>query len=531
MKILGPGRPNVSCRGRLIMRILVCVLGSTGVLRSPACGAGQPGFTDITHESGLAAIVREHYAAHPDWWLSGLHLVDLDGDDDLDFFLSSHGRGPPLATLNDGTGRFVVAPGVYPDTEILLPYDIDEDGLVDLSARYQDGGAQWWRNGSEPGKLLFKPTGIRRGTNTARRQALIDINRDGKVDWLRGRGGRILFDLGDGTGGFRENSASISTDSDPRAEVLCLPRDLDRDGDLDLLAEWGHYNDTKGNSRIFRNDGTMRFTDVTAEAGLRKADISIKGAGDVDQDGDPDLIVLEDCRRFEIYLNDGAGRFARKVDAVSETGRKPSLASWGIAVTTDFDNDGVADIIANGKHFLKILRGTGDGNFVYMNPAWGIADVSASSIDDGICFGDIDGDGDLDIIGYTSISGQRQFALYRNDLPPRNWIRVRPVGAAGNRGAAGAKIRIHDAGTGKLLWSEQIAIYNSQAAAGYYGLAQTERHYGLGMTKTVDVSVEFYPSGKVVRRRGARSNQTIVVCETIPANTTASERSVSRDPN
>lgn len=499
--------------------IVNCLMASLAVLCGPISGAGQAGFTDITEESGLAAIVEKHYAAYPKLWLSGLHLVDLDGDDDLDFFMSSHGQGPPLATLNDGTGRFVVAPGVYPNTEILLPYDIDEDGLVDLSARYQDGGAQWWRNLSQPGRLSFKPTGIRRGTNTSRRQAMIDIDRDGKVDWLRGRGGSIRFDLADGKGGFRGDSASLATDSDPRAEVLSLPLDLDGDGDIDLLSEWGHYGAPKGNSRILRNNGKIQFTDVTAEAGLRKSNISIKGAGDVDQDGDPDLIILEDCQRFELYLNDGAGNFSRKVGAVPEAGRKPSYASWGIALTTDFDNDGIADIIANGKHFLKIFRGKGSGDFVYVNEAWGIADLSASSIDDGMCFGDIDGDGDLDIIGYTSISGQRLFAVYRNDLPHRNWIRVRPIGLPGNRGAAGAKIRIYDAGTDRLLWSEQVAIYNSQAAAGYYGGAQTERHYGLGTKETVDVSVELYPSGKVVRRRNANANQTTVVREDAPADT------------
>ena len=141
---------------------------------------------------------------------------------------------------------------------------------------------------------------------------------------MRGRGGSILFDLGDGKGGFRENSASLSTESDPRAEVLCLPLDIDGDGDVDLLTEWGHYNAPKGNSRIFRNEGKMRFTDVTDKAGLRKSGVSIKGVGDVDQDGDPDLILLEDCRRFEVYLNDGKGRFRRKEGAIPEAGRKPS---------------------------------------------------------------------------------------------------------------------------------------------------------------------------------------------------------------
>ena len=154
-----------------------------------------------------------------------------------------------------------------------------------------------------------------------------------------------------------------------------------------------------------------------------------------------------------------------------------------MAVVTDFDNDGTPDILCNGRHFLKLYRGTGGGNFTYMNAAWGIKDLSAASVDDGLCFGDIDGDGDLDILGYTSIDGQRQIAVYRNDLPAQNWLRVRPVGLAGNRGAAGAKIRLYAPGTQQLLWYEQVAIYDSQASASYYAFAQTERHFGLGIAR------------------------------------------------
>ncbi len=64
-----------------------------------------------------------------------------------------------------------------------------------------------------------------------------------------------------------------------------------------------------------------------------------------------------------------------------------------------------------------------------------------------------------------------------------------------------------------MLWHEQVAIYNSQGAASYYGLAQTERHFGLGKRASVDVEVRFHPSGKVVRRPAVEANQTVVVPE------------------
>jgi hypothetical protein len=511
----------VTCSRKQILKvaILVAVSDCRAGLSAVAADSMTPlrtPFTDITALSGIGKIVEDHYAAHPKWWLSGVHLVDLDGDGKLDLFLSAHGSGPAVAALGDGKGRFALAPGSYPSTEVHLCYDFDEDGRVDLTMTYQDGGGQWWRNRSRPGTLDFQATGITRGTNTARRQAMIDINRDGRVDWLRGSGSGIHFDFGDGKGGFAQGGGLLDFGIRGQAERLCLPVDIDGDGQIDLVTEWGHYAQPDGNSRIYRNDGHVHFTDVTAQSGLVEKGTSIKGAGDVNQDGFIDLICLENRQRLEIYLNDGHGRFTKKPGAIRGLQGRFAMASWGIAVVTDFDNDGIADILINGKNFLKVLRGTGGGNFTYMNTAWGIKDVAASSIDDGLCFGDIDGDGDLDIIGYSAIGDRRRLAVYRNDLPARHWLNVRPIGLAGNRGAAGAKIRIYAPGTSQLLWFEQVAIYDSQAATSYYGLARTERHFGLGSRTSADVAVEFYPSGKTVWQRGVAADRTIEVREDAP---------------
>ncbi|MGL4552128.1 MAG: hypothetical protein ACRC33_13185 [Gemmataceae bacterium] len=119
----------------------------------------------------------------------------------------------------------------------------------------------------------------------------------------------------------------------------------------------------------------------------------------------------------------------------------------------------------NGKYYLKVLRGTGGGSFVSMNAAWGIKDAAAA-VDDGLCFGDIDGDGDLGIIGYDLTYPTRTINVYRNDLAARNWLNVRVVGAAGIAGAAGAKIRVYAAGPDELLWAEQMAQHDFQIVEG-----------------------------------------------------------------
>jgi hypothetical protein len=160
-----------------------------------------------------------------------------------------------------------------------------------------------------------------------------------------------------------------------------------------------------------------------------------------------------------------------------------------------------------------LLRGTGGGHFVYMNDAWNIIDVCPCSIDGGLAFGDFDGDSDLDIAGYANIDEPYQVKLYRNDNPAQNWLRVRPIGSRGNRGAAGAKIRLYAAGTQQLIGYESVAIYCFQAAASYYGAAVTERHFGLGARTSVDIEIEFSPSGRIVRHPAADADSVIEVHE------------------
>ncbi len=474
--------------------------------------AQEGGFTTVTKECGVEAIVDEKYQASPKWWLSGLHLVDLDADGDLDLFLSAHGGGGALAALNDGKGRFSPAPGTWPPTEIHLPYDVDEDGRLDLLMTWQDGGGRWWLNRSEPGKLAFEAGGAAHGTNQARVNVLLDINRDGKVDWIRSAGGAVLFDFGDGRGGFTPGG-SLPVTTGYRFEHAVMPADLDGDGDYDLVLEWGRYQFGPGKGRVCRNDGGLKFTDATAEWGLHEDGLSVKAVGDFDQDGDIDLLAIEDKVPFSVFLNDGRGKFTRKEDAVSGVKGAVPLASWGLGVMADFDNDGIGDILVNGKHFLKVLRGTGGGRFECVNAAWGIKDCSASSVDDGLCFGDIDGDGDLDVVGYRTAGDARRIDVYRNDLPPRRWLRVRPAGLPGNRAAAGAKIRLYEPGSGKLLWYEEVAVFDRQESHSYYARPQTERHFGLGGRETVDVRVDFYPSGKAVWNRTARANQSVLLRE------------------
>jgi len=476
-------------------------------------------FTDITAESGVSPMVAKHYQQFPKWWLSGLTLVDLDGDGFLDLHLASHSgpANPAMAALNDGKGHFeVIDPQMsiargprhradlpYPGGEIRLACDLNEDGKLDLLCSWHDGGGVLYMNESKRPDLVFKPSDLL--DPFSRATALADIDGDGRADYLADERSNISAILGN----------SKKTSIPALKESCAIPVDLDGDGQIDLLVSQRGYNPTR--RLILHNDGKMKFSDITKASGLDADGGSIHGVGDFNHDGWPDLICVEGDA-LQVYLNDGKGHFTKKAGAIRGFDRvpnKPTSTNWGGAVTSDLDNDGKADVLINGRYFLYILRGAGDGTFDVMNEKWGITTLATSAVDEGLCFGDINNDGALDLVtcarGANEI--EKSVAVLRNDLPRQHWLRIRPIGATANRSATGAKIRITEPATGKLLWYEQIAIWGRQSFHSYYATSPAERHFGLGERQTADVSVEFLPSRKIVERKGVKADSTVEVHE------------------
>jgi hypothetical protein len=494
---------------------LVCVAAFCFIaLASGAAAAESPGFTDVSRDSGVNAVIDAHYAEQPKWWLSGTNLIDHNGDGHLDLFLGAHGQTATVA-LNDGKGHFQrVDPkseAKLPPTEIHVAADLDGDGLVDLQMTHQDGGGRWYHNASKPNAVRFEPTEFI--ADQGRENAMIDVDRDGKLDWIHedARAGAIVFEIGDGLGAFRRAGGFTTL-----KESSALPADLNGDRQIDfVIKQCGYHDEHAGHSRVMLNDGHGQFIDRTSECGISPDGVVIQGIGDVNQDGSLDFICIEHGKNIAIYLNEGKAHFKKLEDAITgmETVARPAYANWGLAVVTDFDNDGTADVLMNGRNFLYLLRGTGGGHFACMNKPWRVPDFSWSAVDEGLCFGDVDHDGRLDLVVSSGSEKQKRMSLLHNDLPARHWLNVRPIGAAGNRPAAGAVIQLLEPGTGKLLWHEQVIIGGRQTATTYCAYGTTERHFGLGDRATVDIRVEIYPSDKVVTREGVKADQTVEVIE------------------
>jgi len=196
--------------------------------------------------------------------------------------------------------------------------------------------------------------------------------------------------------------------------------DLDNDGDFDL------FNGTTGlegfpeSNNIYQNDGTGFFTDVSSSAGTTLRTEPTRGvvAFDMDKDGDLDLYAITNFlgsddppnEKNEVYRNDGNMNFTEITSGALYT----APAGQG-GTDTDYDGDGDIDIIAgNRTGDLNILRNDGFGNFTLISPASiGIAHRGR----EGATVGDVDNDGDLDLL-LSDFNDPQNFALehlYLND--------------------------------------------------------------------------------------------------------------------
>lgn len=173
-------------------------------------------------------------------------------------------------------------------------------------------------------------------------------------------------------------------------------------------------------NRLFRNDGGMRFTDVTADAGVVGAGYAMgAAAGDFDNDGHPDLFVAG-VRQNQLLRNRGDGRFE---DVTAKAGFRSG--EWSVAAGWfDYDNDSRLDLFvvnyvqwsAAGSRYCgdqsrglriychprffqglpnRLYRNRGDGSFEDVSAAAGIAKHVGKGMS--VAFADYDRDGRLDV--------------------------------------------------------------------------------------------------------------------------------------
>jgi len=322
-------------------------------------------------------------------------LGDVDHDGDLDLAVGNNGEANRLY-LNDGSGTFGAGSDITADahnTYSVTLGDVDNDGDLDMVAGNLGEANRLYLNDGSGG---FTGSDIvTADTHNTYFVVLGDVDGDGDLDLVAGNLGEVnrLY-LNDGSGSF--TGSDITADTHLTSSVTL--GDVDGDGELDMVA--GNYGEA---NRLYLNDGSGGFTGsdiVTADAHSTLA----VALDDVDGDGDLDLVAGNDGPINRLYLNDGSGSFGAGSDITADT-----HATYFVALG-DLDGDGDLDMVA----------GNDGANRLYLNQSENSAftnifgtDVTADTYDtNSVALGDVDGDGDLDMVAGNENQANR---LYLND--------------------------------------------------------------------------------------------------------------------
>lgn len=314
-------------------------------------------------------------------------LYDLDHDGDLDAVFANCTNYYSRICLNDGRGNFSMTDQLLSEQAHGIDAgDLDGDGDIDLfiTCHYyiedgeprhrsskvylNDGKAGFVENGQEIGDSLFSGNVVK----------LNDIDGDGDLDALINyhKEPNKIF-LNDGKGRF-----ALSDFSYPKVSYF---GDLDGDGHLDLLVR------IQGTGiEYWSGNGDGTFTNVWEQPDS-SLQYGLSHFCDLDRDGDLDAVIndfsLSEGLPTRVWFNDGSGRF-------SEGGSLPGVFKGTISFG-DLNNDGFPDAVAT-NHDAKAQVWLNDGLGTLVDT--GIRLGTSSDKHESAAIGDIDGDGDLDII-------------------------------------------------------------------------------------------------------------------------------------
>ena len=360
-------------------------------------------------------------------------LVDVDGDGDLDLYKAQGTDGfagrPDQLLINDGHGHFVdeSASRLPPENANSLKVDFgDVDGDGDLDAILANVGPE----------LLLLNDGLGVFTDGSNRlpppppllddlspdARFADVDGDGDLDILVSNeipfpgpfpGAQDRLWINDGTAHFSDETATrLPAAIDQTAAML--PGDIDGDGDVDIVVL------NRGPEKILVNGGAGVFTDETEDRFPDTEDSTRAGGlADLDRDGDLDLVTGSSLTAaVAIYFNDGRGVFVAGDFGMTP---RPDETIAGLELV-DLDGDGDLDVylsnagaLLTGHGFVggpdRYFRNNGVGHFVERTPSH--FDPPSDPTTDA-AFGDIDGDGDLDLVVGNSgeNGGERVFVNY-----------------------------------------------------------------------------------------------------------------------
>ncbi|HET9317799.1 MAG TPA: CRTAC1 family protein, partial [Vicinamibacteria bacterium] len=360
--------------------------------------------------------------------------------------------------------------------------DVDGDSRPDVVI-VRDAGVSLYRNGAD-GRFTQATGDAGLGSaGPAQAAALADFDHDGDLDLVLGgsntdiqvggphRTDRLFQNTGAAV--FKDVAAAAGLAVAARITALA-PTDFDNGRDMDLLE-----GVQDGPARLWRNQRDGTFRDVAGEVGLDAASARAVAVADVNHDGFTDAFFGAETGD-KLALSDGRGRFST------------AAAPWGgqgtaAALFLDYDDDGLLDLLAAGPRGTLLLRNLG--------ARW--ADVSSDALGSlarervtALAAGDLDGDGDTDVVASQGTGGLR---VWRNEGGRNASLRVVLAGRVSNRSGVGAKVEMRAGALRQKL----------ETSAATPSFAPADVTFGLGSRKEADAVRVLWPSGILQTEMGA----------------------------
>ncbi len=446
-------------------------------------------FADITQEIGLGDLNGKR---------SKILLVDYDNDGDFDLYTTpADSNAEPNLFRNNG-GKFIPAATVGSRGDAAAFADIDKDGDPDLYLS-GDAGVVLFRNDGTGNFTKIMGFGDTRSDQDSQQQdrrviLSVDYDHDGDLD-LFTTGDRVEMYRNNGDGVFSDVSDQTFIPSErPRAQDAALG-DFDDDGDIDLLI----VNNGSG-CTLYTNLRQGKMQAITDEIGISQNHaFTAVAAGDYDNDGDIDLFIATDGKTpHQLYRNRGDGTYAPDGRSHEETLNAAKGVHGLDAHFLDYDNDGFLDLWLIGTP----KEGDGRGVFLFRNDGTGrftdASNVLPNTIRSGGdgTVGDYDNDGDFDL--FLTDSDGRVVALRNEGGNQNSWLQVKLEGVnAGNNknniDGIGAKVELK---AGELYQMKYVT--------------DPITHFGLGKEKQADVLRVVWTNGVPQNVIIPKSNQRIL---------------------